>query len=145
MCCAGNDVPQVQACGIVAAPSTVAAFNEGTIAAANLVAALSAANDGVRAQGCAFVDRLTQLDEAVKERRVRRQAEDALEPEGARLSTAGSLVQEETERVTCMIDEIVGQVNCMVSPPPCTFMCVLNCLCSRLWTSCLLHHAHTHG
>lgn len=105
----------------VAAPSELAALAEDSMAAANAMAVLSAANDAVEAKQHALVTRLTQLEQSVTQRRARRGAE-AAGAGGSRPSASGSavspnqLLSEETQDVTCMVEDMVSQVNCTVRP-----------------------------
>jgi hypothetical protein len=104
----------------------VAALKEGTAATATAMAAFSAVNDGLQANTRAFVERLTRLDEAIKQRRGRRSAISAQGSEGSspggRLVASGtptaqspqSCVLEDTEEVTAMVENLVEQVNLTV-------------------------------
>lgn len=110
--CAGSVVVPA---GAVGTRSAVVALANGTAAAASAMAAVSAATDGVQAKQRALVARLTELEHSATQRRVRLEAEgDSTSGglSGARIS--GSGVQEETQELTSMVEQIVSQVDCTV-------------------------------
>lgn len=104
------------------AHSEVVALADGSMAAANAVAALSAASDGYEAKQQALVTRLTQLEQSVTQRRARRAAQDGADcgglsgPSGSAISPAQQQLREETDDLTCIVEDMVSQVNCTVRP-----------------------------
>ena len=94
------------------AHSEVVALADGSMAAANAVAALSAANDGYEAKQQALVTRLTQLEQSVTQRRARRAAQEGADggglsgPSGSAISPAQQQLREETDDLTCIVEDL---------------------------------------